>query len=389
MQRTPTSRFWPAAFYFLYFGAGSALYPYQALYFQSIGIAPAQIGLLLALPPLISLFASPFWTGIADTRHRHLTILTLNIAAATICIALVPAAAQPGVVFLLMASYAFFVAPINALVDSATMSMLSGQREMYGRVRLWGAVGWGLIAPLAGEALNRFGLRWAYWIYAAFFIINLLIARRLTFNRIETARVSFARGMRQLLTDRRWLVFLGVVMVGGIGLAAVNNYLFLLMSALGASETLMGISLTISTLSEIPVMFFGNRLLKRLGATGLIALSLGVIGLRSVLFFLAASPLAIIIIQLLHGFTFPSLWLAAVKYAADHAPAGLDATAQGLLGMMMWGVGTSLGGLLGGMLNGQVGVSAMFAIIGGVVLAGLAIFLLLGRERPAFASNSL
>lgn len=389
MQRTPTSRFWPAAFYFLYFGAGSALYPYQALYFQSIGLSAEQIGLLVALPPLISLFASPFWTGIADTRHRHMTILTLNIAVAAVSIALVPAAAQPGVVFLLMASYAFFVAPINALVDSATMSMLAGQREMYGRVRLWGAVGWGLIAPLAGEALNRFGLHWAYWIYAGFFVANLLIARRLTFQRVQTAQSSFLNGMRQLLTNRHWLVFLGVVMIAGVGLAAVNNYLFLLMNELGASETLMGISLTVSTLSEIPVMFFGNRLLKRMGSTGLIALSMGIIGLRSILFFLAASPLMIIFVQLMHGFTFPSLWLAAVKYAADHAPAGLDATAQGLLGMMMWGVGTSLGGLLGGVLNGQVGVSAMFAVTGGVALAGLAIFLVAERAAPAPASNSL
>lgn len=389
MQRTPTSRFWPSAFYFLYFGAGSALYPYQALYFQSIGLSGGQIGLLMALPPLISLFASPFWTGIADTRHRHLTILTLNIAVAAVSIALVPAAAQPGVIFLLMGTYAFFVAPINALADSATMTMLAGQREMYGRVRLWGAVGWGLLAPLAGEVLNRFGLHWAYWMYAGLFAATLFIARGLTFQRVQSAQTSFSRGMRQLLTDRHWLVFLGVVMMAGLGLAAVNNYLFLLMNDLGASETLMGISLTVSTLSEIPVMFFGNRLLKRLGSKGLIALSMGIIGLRSILFFLAASPLMILLIQLLHGFTFPSLWLAGVKYAADHAPAGLDATAQGLLGMMMWGVGTSLGGLLGGILNGQVGVSAMFAITGMVVLAGLGVFLLAERAAPASASNSL
>lgn len=389
MQRTPTSPFWPSAFYFLYFGAGSALYPYQALYFQSIGLGDSQIGLLLALPPLISLFASPFWTGIADTRHRHLSILTLNIAVAAVTIALVPAVAQPAALFILMGTYAFFVAPINALADSATMTMLAGQREMYGRVRLWGAVGWGLLAPLAGAALNWWGLRWAYWIYAIFFFANLFIARRLTFPRVVSAQASFTHSIRQLLTDRHWLVFLGVVMMGGIGLAAVNNYLFLLMNDLGASETLMGISLTVSTLSEIPVMFFGHRLLKRMGSSGLMALSLGIIGLRSVLFFLADSPTAIIFFQVLHGFTFPSLWLAGVKYAADHAPAGLDATAQGLLGMMMWGVGTSLGGLLGGVLNGQVGVSAMFAITGGVVWAGLVIFLLANRAVPGPASKSL
>jgi len=390
MQTTPTSRFWPAAFYFLYFGAGSALYPYQALYFQSIGLGDSQIGLLLALPPLIGLFASPFWTGIADTRHRHMTILTINIVMVTVLIAMVPAAMNLTVIFALMISYAFFTAPINALVDSATMSMLAGQREMYGRVRMWGAVGWGLMAPFAGEVLNRFGLRWAFWVYAGLFFISLFVARRLTFNRVSTVQQSFTSGIKQLLSDRHWLVFLGVVMMAGIGLASVNNYLFLLMNELGASETLMGFSLTISTLSEIPVMFFGNLLLKRLGSKGLIALAMGIIGLRSILFFFATAPLMVILIQLMHGLTFPALWLAGVKYAADNAPPGLDATAQGLLGMMMWGIGTALGGLLGGLLNETVGVSGMFATTGAIVLAALLVFLLLeknGSKEPA--TNSL
>ncbi len=388
MLKNISWKVWPSAFYFLYYGAGAALFPYQALYFDSLGLTGSQTGLLLSIGPLIGLVASPFWTGLADARQRHLNILTVSMLVTTVSVALIPLSDRFAVLLGLYAVQAFFVAPGIALVDSATMTMLGGARDMYGRIRLWGALGWGLVAPAAGWLLQTLGLRWAFWLYAALLAFNLLVVGRLRFGSVES-RHSFSSGLRTLFTDRRWIAFLAAVFIAGIGLAAVNNYLFILMSSLGAGETLMGVSLTISVISEVPVMFFGNRLLGRLGARGLLYLAMLVTGLRSVLFFFAGSPVFIIVIQLTHGFTFPALWLAGVKYAADNAPPGLSATAQGLLGAMMWGVGASVGGLLGGVLIEWVGPAAMFGVTGLLVLAGLGIFLMVDRILPAPATDSL
>jgi hypothetical protein len=63
---------------------------------------------------------------------------------------------------------------------------------------------------------------------------------------------------------------LTLALAGGLGLAANNTYFFPYLNELGAAESIMGLALTIGTLSEIPVLFFGNRLLQRFTANGLL-----------------------------------------------------------------------------------------------------------------------
>ncbi len=55
-------------------------------------------------------------------------------------------------------------------------------------------------------------------------------------------------------------------MIIGISGAIQTNYLFLFLNDLQASRTLMGVSLTFATISEIPIMFFADRLRRRWGA---------------------------------------------------------------------------------------------------------------------------
>jgi len=48
-------------------------------------------------------------------------------------------------------------------------------------------------------------------------------------------------------------------------MSIIHSYLFLYMDQLGASKTLMGYSLAVATLSEIPIFFYADRLLQRWG----------------------------------------------------------------------------------------------------------------------------
>lgn len=44
-------------------------------------------------------------------------------------------------------------------------------------------------------------------------------------------------------------------------MAMIGNFLFLYLNDLQAGKTLMGLSMTIATLRELPVLFFAGRLL--------------------------------------------------------------------------------------------------------------------------------
>ena len=369
---------WPFLFYLTFFAAASGLFPFAALYYQSIGLTGGQIGLLTGLAPLITLVGAPLWTGIADATHRHGLILGTAILAAIASALAIPGIRDFGLLLLIVSVYTLVAAPIISFGDSATMSMLGDRREMYGRVRLGGTIGWGVMAYFSGRIIDHNGIVWAYWIYAAGMVITLLVAQGLRFSRVERGQ-SFRNGVGILLADRRWISFLGMVFVCGVGMASINIDQFVYMAEIGASKTLMGLSLTISTLSELPVMFFGGRLLKRFGPRGLLTLAMVVTGLRLLLYFVFNVPNAILLLQLLHGMTFPAIWIAGVAYAHENAPGGLSATAQGVFGALMNGLGTAVGGFLGGLLIESLGGRGMYLVIGAAVSAGALGFGLLQR----------
>ncbi len=381
------SRFHPSAFYFIYFGALAALAPFLALYYQQLGFSGSQIGILLGVSPLITLVASPFWTGYADANQRHKPVLLGTLLSIVLLAFVFPLVRSFPVALVLVTLMAFMGAPVVSLVDSATLSMLGERRNEYGRIRLWGSVGWGLTAPIVGWVFQRFQLVWMFYIYASFMALNLFTTGRMTFPK-QVSSTPFWRGLRSLFSDRQWVLFLLLVFVAGIGNAAHTSYMSLLMSQLGADKTLMGIALTLSTLSEVPVMFFSSILLKRFSPRGLLAIALFFSGLRCILYAFVGNAAGVLAIQAIHGLTFPILWIAGVTYAAENAPEGLGATAQGLFGGVLMGFGMAAGSLLGGMLIDSVGISGMYAFTGALVLLSLALSLFLGRQKKAPLSAS-
>jgi hypothetical protein len=84
---------------------------------------------------------------------------------------------------LLLGLFAIFNAPIPAFADSATMAMLGDEKEMYGRVRLGGTIGFGIAAILTGIIIQSNGIQWAFWGYAAFMFLALCVSQKFTYSK--------------------------------------------------------------------------------------------------------------------------------------------------------------------------------------------------------------
>jgi PPP family 3-phenylpropionic acid transporter len=210
----------------------------------------------------------------------------------------------------------------------------------------------------------------------------LIISQRLSFNQRQ-ADTSTKGGVRQLLSNPRWLLFLALAFTGGVAIAASNTYLFPYLKSLGTPEFMMGLTLTFGTFSEIPVLFFGNLLLRWLKPGGLMTAAMFITGLRLLLFGIAATPNFILFLQLFNGLTFPAMWVAGVAYADEIAPAGLSTTAQGFFGVMVFGVGAAAGGLMGGPILEHFGGHNFYLIFGSFVLVALVVVTLLQYSLPA------
>jgi PPP family 3-phenylpropionic acid transporter len=358
--------------------------PFLAIFYKSQGLTGGQIGLLASISPIIAFFCAPLWTGAADASHRHKLAAMLSMLGVAGTCLIIPGIASFGGLLLMISLYAFFGAPTVALVDSAVLAQLGDHKERYGRVRLWGTVGYGVIAPFAGTLIGRLGLQWAFWGYAILMLGGLLLITQIPFRQ-SRSNGSFRGGMRVLLANRPWMLFLVMVFIAGIGNATINNYLFVYMQSLGASNTLMGFALTVSTLSEIPAMFFSDRLLRRFGARGMLIIAMTTIGLRLICYSLTTQPWVVLVIQLCHGLTFAAIYTAGVHYADQVASPGMKATTQGMFNGTLMGFGAAAGGFLGGILLDSFSPGGMYGFIGTLVLVGLIAFLLV--ERRFFPVN--
>ncbi|RPJ28922.1 MAG: MFS transporter [Chloroflexi bacterium] len=365
-------KIWPFSFYFLYFAAFSSALPFFVLFYQGLGFNGAQIGLLTGIPPLITLVASPFWTGLADARQWHKLVMGLGILVAVLVVFLLPSFTGFAVVFILIILFNTFLTPVPALADSAIMTMLGEERAMYGRIRLGGTIGWGLFAPIAGALVENYGLKIGFWTFSAIMLVNFFVSQKFVHGSQE-AGAAKSGGIRVFLTNRRWLSFLFIAFLGGVGAFSAASYLFPYMAELGANESTMGLALTISTLTEVPIFFMGHRLVKKFGSYGLLTLSLVMFGARSLLYAAVSTPAMVLIVQVFGGMIFPAMWTAGVSYADENAPAGLKSSAQGLFGAMSFGVGAAFSGFISGLLLESIGGRGMFLVLGIVILVGLAI----------------
>ena len=376
------------AFYFLYFGAFAALIPFLVLYYEQLGFTGQQIGILSAISPLMMLVSAPLWGMIADVTKRHKLVLTSLIALAIISgLTLYSGKTFPSLV-LLFSAFAFFVSPIVALGDTVVMSFLGDQKSDYGRLRVWGAVGWGLSAPIAGIFTERFGITWAFYIYALLMLLCLFSSTRLSFSGLSQKKEHGGEEDKgsSLLEFLRpeWLFFLAAVFVAGVGLSISGSFVYLRLSELLATGLIVGLALTMATLSELPLTFYGKQLLNRFSTWQLVFAALIIVGIRLILYGFATAPLQMLLIQLLHGFCFSILWIAGIAYVDKHAPDGKSATAQGLFGAVLFGLGSAAGGLAGGYFYDSLGAASMFKLFGfGILVVSFILMTIqsLGKSR--------
>jgi MFS family permease len=289
-----------------------------------------------------------------------------------LAILLLPAVTGFAFVFALIILFNTFISPVPSLADSATMNMLGEQRAMYGRIRLGGTIGWGVFAPIAGALVDHYGLKIGFWSFSALMLVNLFVSQRFVHGSHGPGEKNQG-SLRLLLTSRRWIHFLFLAFLGGIGAFSAASYLFPYMAELGASESMMGIASAAATLTEIPVFFFGNRLVKKFGSYSLLIMALVLFGIRSVLYGLVSTPFMVLVVQLFGGTIFPILWVAGVSYADENAPASLKSSAQGIFGAMMFGFGSAVTGFTGGLLLESIGGGGMFLVFGIVIFAGILI----------------
>jgi len=363
MRRLPARL---ALFYAAFFAGTGVQLPFWPVWLAARGLSADQIALLLTLGQWLKLATNPL-IGIAadrDGARRVLVALGLGALAAYGLLAFV--AGFPGILLLATAA-GLCAAGQLPLGDSLALAAAYEGRLDYGRVRLWGSLGFIVAALIAGRMLDGFG--------AAIVLPLTLAAAALTLGSCLTLPERAARPRPKAEPGRwrgyahpRFIAFLGAASLIQGSHSVYYGFGTLYWQSLGLADATISLLWAEGVVAEVMLFYWGAPLLRRIGPLGLVALA-GAAGVaRWTAMTLLVTPAALAMLQLLHALTFAAAHLGAMHYLARSVAAEQAATAQSVYTAVVGGIGGGLLMLVAGRLYGGIGGGAYLAM---AALAGI------------------
>lgn len=330
-----------------------------------LGFSDTQTGLIYSLLPLASI-VTPFIAGqVADRQFATQKLLgVLQILGAAGLFVMASQHSVSGMVTWMLI-YSLIFAPTLALTNSLAFHHLSNSDKEFGRIRVWGTVGW-IISGLVLSAVRT----WLPHLTPAGDSDCLLLAGVMgvllgifSFTLPHTPPQKNAQNPMafldalKLLKDRNFAVFMAISFV-----VATELQFYYVLTAPFLSKGLhidaskVPATMTIAQAAELIVMgLVLPTLLPKIGVRRAMVIGILAWPIRYLIFAAGASmpilkPLVIASLTL-HGFCYVFFFVVGFIYVDQVAHTDIRASAQSLIALVVLGAGAYVGSLFSGWIG--------------------------------------
>jgi PPP family 3-phenylpropionic acid transporter len=383
---TPSLRWAFGSFFFLYFAYVGLVSPYASLFFLERGFSVIEIAVLMSMLQITRIVGPFSWGWLSDYLSNRIGIIRFSACLAAIVFLCI---------YFLQSYIGFFVwmfvlhtilSSLMPLGESATVHALYKDNSFdkrYGRLRLWGSIGFIAMVLAAGELFQSKSIE----LYPIVGTIVLLALALITFclHEPKMERRKMVKGELMVVLfnpDVRWFLLSGFFMI--FAHAALYVFYSLYLSDLGYDKFQIGLFWALGVLAEVVFFYFQSKVLSRLDAEVILQAAFGIGVIRFVLIAFLPITSVLIVAQLMHAGTFAAHHSAATKLLQRWFTGPLQARGQALMATISYGLGGTLGGLCAGWIweaSQPRDVFVMSAFACG--LAGMAIQKLRLRHNPA------
>jgi MFS transporter, PPP family, 3-phenylpropionic acid transporter len=372
-----------AGFYFTYFAFVAAYSSYWGLYLQSLGFAAAQIGTLMAVQQVTRIFAPTFWGALSDRIGRPDWVIKFTTVAALLVFAAVFIDSGFLWLMLVMSVAGFFWSGPLPLVEVTTLRQLGGATGQYGRIRLWGSVGFIVVVSGIGVLLDYIDV-----MRLPMLILPLMLAL-LVFAWLVPGGVAPSHGEEQgsimaILRRPQVMVFLAACFLMTLAHGPLYVFFSIYLVDRGYSKTSVGMLWSVGVIVEILVFLYFARIQRYFSVPRIFLFCFLVAAVRFLLIAWGVRWFALLFFaQMLHALTFGAFHVIAMGFVHRYFSGRHQAKGQALFSGLTYGAGSMLGGLLSGFIWEPLGPGITFSL---AALSAFAGFVLLWWKRP-FAEN--
>jgi PPP family 3-phenylpropionic acid transporter len=368
------------------FGVAS---PFLPAFLASRGLAPEQIGLLLALGTAARLPSGAFAGWLADRLQALRLVLAICIAASALAALGYGAAYGFWLLLAVVLLHSIALAPTTTIADALALNASvprEGARGFeYGFVRGSGSAAFIAGSIVAGQAIAAAGLIAIVPLSAVLLAAAAMLALRVPqIAPVPAPATSAEPG--DVWTLLRIPVFRRVMLVAALILgshAMHDGFAVIRWTDAGISAAVSSVLWSEQVAAEVLVFFLlGPVLLQRLGPRGAMMLAAVTAAVRWLVIGATTDVWLVALVEPLHGITFALLHLACMRLIVDSVPASLAATAQAMYGTVAIGLTTALLTMTSGVLYARLGAPG-FWVMSGLALAALPVAWSLRYDRRA------
>lgn len=365
-----------AVWYGCYFAFLGAFGTYFALYLKSLGLSAWAISVLLSLQPIMRAVAPTFWGVLADRFAMRVPLILATVAASTLVVACLPWSQTFGSLFVLLGLLAFFWCAPLPLVEALTLAHLSHCVERYGRIRLWGSIGFIAAVQGGGFCLDVIDITWLPWICLGLMVPVLISSWGLVEAPVPHGHVASSVRLREVL---RQPAVIGLMLAAFL-MSAAHGALYVFYSIHlvehGYTKSAVGALWSLGVLAEIVVFLRVGVVMRRASIRGLLLLCHGVAALRFVLIaWLIDQPAVAVVAQLMHGVTFGVMHATCVSGLNRWFALSQQSRAHALYSSVSFGFGGLVGALLAGYVWDAFGAPWVYSASAVIALCGLPVVL--------------
>lgn len=364
-----------AGFYFIYFAFVGAFTPYWSLYLQSLNFSAFQIGVLMSLLQVARIFAPNMWGWLADHTNRRVFIV--QIAALFTLIGYLGVFLSHSFLwmFLVMAVMSFFWSASLPLVEAITMGHLKHRTEGYGRVRVWGSIGFIIAVLVVGCMLDKTHIDTLLWAVLGL-LVGSLITSGLLPEPVLVKHQSDQASVSSILNQQQVKAFFAACFLMAAAHGVYYTFYSIYLVEHGYSKTMVGWLWALGVICEVVVFLFMPLLTRAFRLRSIFLASFALAGLRFMVIGWGVDSLILVLLsQTLHAASFGSYHAVAVAYTHRFFQGRHQSKGQGFYTSISFGLGGTLGGVLCGYIWEPIGsawtftVSALFAWAGLLVLS--------------------
>ncbi len=348
----------------------SAVNSYTTVFLQKNGFTPKEVGTINAIINAVVIVATPIWGVIADKIGSLRKAFIIAMCTASVLYALLPGVASAGVMLgavpmllVLLPLAAFFRRPCAHLMDGFVVQTAANTGVAYGNIRIWGSISYAVMNFILAAILPKVGVSFTFYLVGIMFIplfVLLIHYRGLDeLNRErkdlkDSAPKKERKSLKELQLGRvfknyYFITFLVFAVVFHMPTNTSYTFLPYLVELVGGDSAKLGLVSGYKALLEVPMLLLIKPMRKKFPLPYTMLLAMVFYICESLLYSVAQSLTAIILIQTLHGFAGGLVIGTATNYVHAMAPEGLEGTAQSINGMA-----NSLAAILGNAMGGYL-----------------------------------